>query len=427
MNIKLTKTSIVHYFMIYMMILVGGSCLFSVFISETTKFIIFILYVIYGLFNMRLLRIYGLAYMSINLLWVFILRSTIGGIGINSWVSYSTIILSVQYAILYDKKNFLNRFVKIVYLLSLISLFFWALFSIFPSLVNFFPGIRYYVQTLGMGEWAKDYYGKGLLIYSYLEVHPYRNCGIFTEPGVYQITLNSVLFIILFWKNKLFFSNLKQYKRYVFVIIFTIISCQSTSGYIALIFILFFYYIFYHDTQKYSYNIKKFIFLLSSFAVIFLLFDFFINNNNSIIYSQFIQKLFPNGSFDLSQGTGKYRLGMIEYSISLIIKNPFGVGYDVFNAGLNRGDVAASLFVFAAVYGIIPWVITLGFIFYPIIKYEKKYILLLYIIIFLNTTLAQTNLIYTSQLLIPMFVYFCKYDYIKEINETKYEKNFNVI
>ena len=122
------------------------------------------------------------------------------------------------------------------------------------------------------------------------------------------------------------------------------------------------------------------------------------------MYIQVIQKLFPSGKLDVSEGSGQYRMGMILYALSLIGENPLGVGYDVFNDGLEQGFVAASLVSFAAVFGVITWVVVMILVFYPMFKYAKSTICILFLCIFINTTLAQTDLLYPAQIMIPLYL-----------------------
>ena len=59
-----------------------------------------------------------------------------------------------------------------------------------------------------------------------------------TLPGVYQIVLNAALFVLLFWKKKLYFGNEKQYRTATVIVLLTLITCQSTTGYLSMMVIL---------------------------------------------------------------------------------------------------------------------------------------------------------------------------------------------
>ena len=127
------------------------------------------------------------------------------------------------------------------------------------------------------------------------------------------------------------------------------------------------------------------------------------------MYKQIIEKLFGSsgGGFDVSSGTGQYRLGTMIVSLATVFQHPLGVGYDAFYAARNAfgsGLVAASLLAYAAVYGIIPWLIVLGMIFTPVFRHQRRAVAFLYVLLFVNTTLAQTDLIYPAFFMIPMYL-----------------------
>ena len=149
--------------------------------------------------------------------------------------------------------------------------------------------------------------------------------------------------------------------------------------------------------------------LICFIALVVLFVDYATRANDSILYKQIIEKLFgSSGSgFDVSSGTGQYRLGTMMISLATVFQHPLGVGYDAFYAARNAfgsGLVAASLLAFAAVYGIIPWLIVLGMIFTPVFRYQRRAVAFLYVLLFVNTTLAQTDLIYPAFFMIPMYL-----------------------
>ena len=138
-------------------------------------------------------------------------------------------------------------------------------------------------------------------------------------------------------------------------------------------------------------------------ALVVLFVDYATRANDSILYKQIIEKLFgSSGSgFDVSSGTGQYRLGTMIVSLATVFQHPLGVGYDAFYAARNA---FGSLLAYAAVYGIIPWLIVLGMIFTPVFRHQRRAVAFLYVLLFVNTTLAQTDLIYPAFFMIPMYL-----------------------
>lgn len=406
------STAIMQYILIYIMLLIPGSCFFAVYLQGNSKYIAVLgLFAILFISNKKYRDIkhqYGLIFSVFLLFVIFFVRMLVGGVGVAAWFQYAVCLLCVQFVINCDHKYFLTRFIRLTVLMAAISIVFWALFCIMPSLVKAWPAERYFVQSIGTGRWAIDWYGKGLFLYSHLEIHPFRNCGIYTEPGVYQIVLNSALFVLLFWKNKLILKSYKQYKMMLGIILIALVSCQSTTGYISMLCILLFFYLFSRDKSKFSGKIKRYVLTLSAVAVIVLLVDLAISGEGSILYKQIIHKLFNGGnSIDISEGTGQYRMITIKAGLYCIFNYPLGAGYNRFNlirAMYGDGSVAASFVGFAAIYGIIPWIISMWNVFYPAFKRERWYVAVLFVIMFVNTTLGQTDLFYPTLMLIPMYL-----------------------
>lgn len=415
------KSVLIQYLLITVMFFSTGSSLFNFFLTGNVKY-----YLIIGAFVLLLLlykkyrSLYSVTLIMILLFATIITRLLNGGAGIVSFLRLVSGIVTTSMAICCDKKNFLTRWVKLVEFFSFISLCFWVLFLFFPGLVDIWPAQSYVTQTFGFGDWERIVHGKGLLLYSYMEIHSTRNCGIFYEPGVHQVVLTITLFVLLFWKNKLSFNKESDYKRSLIIIIAALISSQSTTGYISLALILLFFYIF--ERGKTKSNIRTIIVTVTIIIVMGLFVDNAIRGNESILYSQIIKKLFSSqsGSFDFSDGTGQYRWGTIIVSLDVISKNPFGIGADalaVQKLAYGDGLVAASFFAFAAVYGIIPWLAVLAMLFTPLFLYERKWIAVLYVFLFINTTLGQSELIYAAFFMIPMFLVVTRNIKERSINE----------
>lgn len=404
MNFKVSKNAILQYILVYIMILIPGSCLFQVYWGYEKYFVILGLYLLLFIAQRKYRANYGVLFVLVLTFLFLGVRFLVGGVGILVWAQFAVCVLSVQFAISCNPDAFLTRFVKVIVFFSTISVVMWALFMIAPELANMWPAERYFVQTIGIDKWAHDYYGKGLLFYSYLDIHKDRNCGIYTEPGVYQVVLNSALFVLLFWKRQLTLKSERQYLRYVVIVLTALITCASTTGYIGTIIILFVYFVFFRDPNFSAGRIKRFL-AAAVFIVIFILgVDYSVRGEDSLVYIQVIQKLFPSGKLDVSEGSGQYRMGMILYAFSLIGQRPLGVGYDVFNNGLEQGFVAASLVSFAAVFGVISWLVVMILVLYPMFRYAKPIICILFLCVFVNTTLAQTDLLYPTQIMIPLYL-----------------------
>ena len=406
---RIKKTPIIQYFLIYLMYVTPGSCLFAKYLKGNMKY-----YALLGLYGFLFFRKakyrsgYALRFIILFTISVLFTRIyTGGGAGINSLFQYLVCVLCTQMAIYSDKEHYLTRWIKFSCLFSAISIVFWAAFYAVPKLVTAYPGVYYLIQIRGSVGYEKYWHGKGLLLYSWVESHPTRNCGLFTEPGVYQIVLNMTLYILLFWQDKLEFSSSKEYRRYVAITLVALVSCQSTTGYLGMIMILTVFFFSGRAEKKFR-GIKGFMVGAVSLGLVVLLGDYAARGEESILYSQFIYKLFGSeGGLDVSEGTGQYRAGTLVVCLDIMANYPLGVGYDRFTMmkeAYAGGLVASSLLLFPAVFGIFPWLILLGLLLIPVIMRQKPMVAFLYIFLFVNTTLAQTDLLYPGFFMIPVYL-----------------------
>ena len=387
-----------------------GSCFFSDYLHGNLKYIA--LLGLYGFLFIRKRKYrssYALRLVMLYTISVLFTRVyTGGGAGINALFELLVPVLNTQMAISCDKENFLSRWIKLTTVMVAISIVFWGAFYAVPSLVNVYPTASYVTQSIGSVGYEHIYHGKGLFIYSWLEIHAKRNCGIFTEPGRYQIVLNMTLYILLFWQDKLDFKDSKQYRRVVAIILVGLVTCQSTTGYLGTIMILSVFFFMGRTNKKFR-GIKGFMIGAVAFGIIVLLADYATRGNESILYTQFIYKLFgeEGSGLDVSSGTGQYRAGTAMLCLEIMAEYPLGIGFtrfDIMKAAYGDGLVAASLVRYPAVYGILPWVILLGLIFYPIILRQKPSVAMLYAALFVNTTLAQTYMIWPGFFMISMYL-----------------------
>ncbi|MFR5916053.1 MAG: hypothetical protein ACLUGJ_14015 [Blautia wexlerae] len=116
--------------------------------------------------------------------------------------------------------------------------------------------------------------------------------------------MNMALFVLLFWKDKLYFAAERRYRRCLNIILIGIITAQSTTGYLGLVLILFFFY-FTHQEHEVN-RVKFYLMGLVFIALVVLFVDYATRANDMILYKTDYRKLFgSSGSgFDVSSGTG---------------------------------------------------------------------------------------------------------------------------
>ena len=151
---------------------------------------------------------------------------------------------------------------------------------------------RVYSDSVNYNEF--NYVLRGLFLYTFREVDRMKNSGIFTEPGVYQMVLNLGIFIILFLNKYLY---CKKTKYMLGVLILTLCTTQSTTGFIGLLLIVVFY--LFSSTNKKKIFSKTKVIILGLCLILALLVDYQIRGTRSILQIAIIDKLFSRGTFSL--------------------------------------------------------------------------------------------------------------------------------
>ena len=137
------------------------------------------------------------------------------------------IVAAFLYVSLIPFSDFIKSYRAVIFIIASISLVFYLLGLIIPNYVDYVPGFLLQETSVDnaltlLGTFVVR--NKGQHTY-------YRNFGIFTEPGQYQIFLCIGLAIELWCVNK---PNWKI----LAVILLAILTCESTNGYIVTVFLL---------------------------------------------------------------------------------------------------------------------------------------------------------------------------------------------
>lgn len=134
-----------------------------------------------------------------------------------------------------DPVIFRKVYVKVILFFATASLAFFLIGMIAPNVAFVFPYIE--------GEASVDYYNA--FIYVFMQPKGYshfllttRNAGICWEPGCYQSFLNiALLFLLDGWKN----GEIEPSFKKLLVLVVTIITTGSTTGFVLLALILLYY------------------------------------------------------------------------------------------------------------------------------------------------------------------------------------------
>ncbi len=129
--------------------------------------------------------------------------------------------------------HFFDKIVKYVYVLSIIGLIFFSIQLLFPGL---FFSISDKLDFMTQDE-QYEAGGWYIFVYMFSGWAGNRNCGFMWEPGAFSCILIFVLCFQLF-RNKF------KIDRYIIVLVMSIISTFSTSGFLALFLIMISFFLY---------------------------------------------------------------------------------------------------------------------------------------------------------------------------------------
>ena len=403
----ISKRALKQYILLYLAFILHGSYLEMMYLSSTLLLVmtltLFIGTIIHPKYRNHEIAFFGIIFMALIVLCRFIT----GGVGIVEWVSWMLPILLVYYAIKVDEEHIAQRFVKFVVYFSTISLICFTISQFSPQILAIlFPS--HYVGVTIDKYWnnTTDYgYVDGILLYAMRSFDIGRNSGIFTEPGIYQIILNSALFFLLFDKECL---DIEESKRitYITLIALTIITAKSTTGYIAFLVIVMFK-LFMKSFELSERKMQSRLLKTITIAALVLVIDYFVRGESSIIQEVLFNKLFLDGRLSIEGSTGSSRWNLMLIALQSLIRHPLGVGYDSFNQLLlsQTGLTGAVWFSTLAGMGIQTMIVLMIWLFKPFIHHRcRGSFLFLFAAIYFNTVLAQSRLFYPALIIIPMLI-----------------------
>lgn len=241
------------------------------------------------------------------LIIVSLVSSFIYGDGIyNHLIIIFAVISGYLVTLAYSFEKFINIYLKIMYFISVFSIFIFVIVFIAPSIFNYVPVIGY----RGGVEVHNLFFTVALPRAEFN-----RNYGLFWEPGAFQVYLNLALIFELFAKNEL-------RKRYVLVFILAIITTFSTTGYIVLVPILLAYLIKADFFIKHKHNFK---YVIAITIISLLVFKFMPENYIRLLFGKLEGLFSESGNSNFSTTV---RINAIIYPFYEFIKSPFiGVGY----------------------------------------------------------------------------------------------------
>lgn len=420
LNGSINYRTLLQYTFIYVMLSAGGMALPAYMGND--NFVIFELFIsIYIIFlypTQRKLLILQQKYLFfVGLFFTSLLLIVLGStLSVGTSLSVTSILLIIYAAYKIDNENFIIRFLKLIYILAIISLLFFTITKVYGNGIfsSFFPYLHTFYKNDG------SIYSYGGWFYQFVFLHEYRNCGPFGEPGKYQCILTVALYFVLFHPH--LFEQSKR-KKYALVLFLTIITTQSTSGYIALFFIIVSYIL--HTLNTNVDKTEKKYFLIFTVLIVFLLFTTPIGKEfmHTTIYDK-IMGGSQSGNIDFSANTGGARTASINDVLLKIQNDPIlliGVGYDEL-ANMKIEGCAGLLYILLAI-GVLPYSILFGFCLTQVIRYNNGiWDIVIRLLLLINMGLGQPHIMNASIFVMLLYPYFQKQITMKRISNVKYNK-----
>ena len=351
----------------------------------------------------------------------YFLSAFMNGIGLSTGLNIKTAfildinILTVWVAYQMDRERALKLFVQIVTVLAAISLAFY-----FTSLI---VGKNVLTRLFTYYSWGRGHYVNPL--YSFTKDD--RNYGIFYEPGVYQIVLNTALYLLLFARDRIKLSS-KAYHFSLIVLIATVITSGSTTGYLNLAFILIGMLLL-----KGKSRMQKRIATVCGIFIIAFAIDYITNGDDSLVSTYVLSKIFETNlttsaiNYNSSGGARLYIVGLM---LEALKSNPFfGLGSNFvsdavsteFYSGFGTGNGFCAMI---ASKGLVTTGITVVPFLYMAYKNRSsglQYLILL--LVYFNTVLAQSSF----AVMCCSFVLICMHNFEKSADEEYIVNNFEYL
>ena len=314
--IRINKIAIKQYLLIYLLIIFQGSILFK---NNQDMFYIGVLAFAMGylFLHTRLLYSGYMRYVYVLALTLVLVSMQSGGsLSIASICNIISRFLLVYITYEYDRQHFTQRLIKCVVFLSVISLIGFIVQRTAPNiLMTLLP------STINNGE---KFFGMILFTYS-SRLHKDRNIGIMAEPGLFQMIVNVAIYLLLFGKCNGSITGNKRI-RYLLILVITVITIQSTTGYIGTAGLIVLYLLDKRRNQE-DRRIKR---MLVSFSIVLVVACAILGKEN-MIYENLVSKVTnQNGEFDLKAKSGKSRVVSMMADIEVMKNHPLGAGFQIY-------------------------------------------------------------------------------------------------
>ena len=402
------KEAFCHYVLLYLMIAMGDSFLYDRVLTNLTIPMVLVL-IIVVLANRKYQLVYPITILVLGLITMLAVRANTGAMGPTELISWTAMIGITFVAVRYNTSKFLMRLIKLTAVLTAFSLAIFFASQVVPGIWGRVTPISYFL-TFGDTVWLDSinkivsyYQADGLFLYVDRGFDATRNVGVFREPAVYQILLNSMIYTLLFMRP--YELKDKSWKGLIFLYVVAVLTTRSATGYATTLLIVFAYFV---ATKRSGEGVSIILPVLSGiFCVGLFLVSFF--GNSDWIADSVLGRFINNGRFSFD-ASGEARVGAANAALSLIPQYPFGCGYDVYSESISTGNsefVAACLLKVAAVYGPIMAIGIVAWVFYPVFRCKDFGLVakLTFAAMYFIATYLECEVFYTTLVFIPLYLY----------------------
>ena len=408
-------SAIKQYILLYILLIFQGTILFR----EYNDIILIAVICIFFLGVIKFRKYYsdldriGLA---LSVLLVLVSLFTLGSLGISSILANFSRIAIVSLAYMIDREKFPERFVRIIVFFSVISLVLFAIQCVNPGVLSSFMKQTAYEVDVSYGKVSWNLYSTPFFQFNNTTL---RNIGICNEPGLYQILLVSALYVIMFKSNALYGLTEHQTKRYMIILLITLATTLSLTGYANMFFLLACYFLLPTAAQDVSTKRKKRLLALLMVVLAIAL-------ANGMAAEAIDKNIFGKlNRISLSSDADESRLVSAFADLNVAVRHPFGAGFDTYHkewrtsviANIIDGSSCVGLTQWMAVYGFIPTLYLLGMLVRLAIRSNTFLIQTVALMgIYLNTCCSQPNMLFPA-LLALFIIKDQEYNQIGEIDD----------
>lgn len=394
-------STIQQYILLYFLLIFQGTILFREYNDIILVAVICIFFS--GIIKFR--RYYSdLDRIGIGLsgLLLLVLIFTSGSLGISSILANFARIAIVSLAYVVDREKFAERFVKIIVFFAVISLIFFAVQCVDMNFLTSFMKQTAYEVDVSYGKVRWNLYSTPFFQFNNTTL---RNIGICNEPGLYQILLVSALYVLMFKGSTLYEVTESQKKRYMVILLITLATTLSLTGYVNMLFLLSCYFLLPTSANDASTRRTK---RLLALLLVVLAIALANGMATEVIEKNIFEKI---NRISLSADAEESRLVSAFADLNVAIRHPFGAGFEVYHrewksfviADIIDGASCVGLTQWMAVYGFIPTLYLLIMLVRMAIR-NNTYVIqtVALLAIYLNTCCSQPNMLFPA--LLALFI-----------------------